>query len=119
MAANGVPKQQPNADFHALLQTLHKFVTDPEGPGCLPLTSTLPDMKTDTESYVKLQRLYKEWSGVENVGLFECFRTQNSIPVNVGQIQRYPQSYLSRFTDRRKCCRLICEECIPYQTSSR
>ncbi|KAI0794835.1 hypothetical protein C8Q75DRAFT_747634 [Abortiporus biennis] len=55
-----------NEAFHALLQTLKKFVEDPEGPGRLPLTSTLPDMKTDTESYVKLQKLYREWSGVES-----------------------------------------------------
>ena len=57
----------PNAAFHALLQTLRVFVADPAGPGALPLTSTLPDMKTDTESYVCLQRLYKEQSRVENV----------------------------------------------------
>ena len=44
-----------NATFHALLQTLDEFVKDPTGESTLPLTSTLPDMKSDTESYVKLQ----------------------------------------------------------------
>lgn len=60
-------KQTLNPEFHALLKTLHAFVTSPDGPGSLPLTSTLPDMKTDTESYVKLQKLYKSWSSVEAV----------------------------------------------------
>ncbi|KAH8096834.1 hypothetical protein BXZ70DRAFT_1031826 [Cristinia sonorae] len=54
-----------NAAFHALLQTLKLFVESPEGPRCLPLTSTLPDVHTDTESYVRLQRMYKEQAGKE------------------------------------------------------
>ena len=53
-----------------MLDTLRTFVTSGTGPGALPLTSTLPDMKTDTESYVRLQRLYKEQARVENVCLF-------------------------------------------------
>ncbi|EKM53152.1 uncharacterized protein PHACADRAFT_259339 [Phanerochaete carnosa HHB-10118-sp] len=59
-------RTSPNAAFHALLEALRLFVQDPAGPGSLPLTSTLPDMKTDTESYVKLQRMYKEQARVEN-----------------------------------------------------
>lgn len=57
----------PHATFHALLHTLRLFVADPAGPGCLPLTTTLPDMKTDTESYVRLQRMYKAQARVESV----------------------------------------------------
>ncbi|KAJ3477723.1 hypothetical protein NLI96_g10270 [Meripilus lineatus] len=76
VAANGVPRQQHNAIFHALLRTLEKFVADPEGSGCLPLTSTLPDMKTDTESYVKLQRLYKNRSREENARFKELLKVQ-------------------------------------------
>ncbi|PSR81319.1 hypothetical protein PHLCEN_2v6398 [Hermanssonia centrifuga] len=52
--------------FHALLQTLRAFINSPESSGCLPLTSTLPDMKTDTESYVKLQIMYKEQAKGDN-----------------------------------------------------
>ncbi|THH17970.1 hypothetical protein EUX98_g9034 [Antrodiella citrinella] len=54
-----------NTVFHALLQTLKLFVESPDGPGCLPLTSTLPDVHTDTESYVKLQKMYKEQAAKE------------------------------------------------------
>ena len=56
-----------NPAFHALLKTLKAFV---DKTGALPLTSTLPDMKTDTESYVKLQRMYKEHARTDNVRLF-------------------------------------------------
>ena len=55
-----------NPAFHALLKTLKAFV---DKTGALPLTSTLPDMKTDTESYVKLQRMYKEHARTDNVRL--------------------------------------------------
>ncbi|KAI0682387.1 hypothetical protein BC835DRAFT_1424486 [Cytidiella melzeri] len=55
-----------NYDFHALLHTLKLFVSHPDGPGCIPLTTTLPDMRTDTESYVKIQKMYKEQARVEN-----------------------------------------------------
>ncbi|KAJ3519917.1 hypothetical protein NM688_g9232 [Phlebia brevispora] len=55
-----------NVAFHALLKTLKLFVESPDGPGTLPLTSSLPDMKTDTQSYVKLQRMYKEQARIEN-----------------------------------------------------
>ncbi|OCH96719.1 hypothetical protein OBBRIDRAFT_787289 [Obba rivulosa] len=50
----------PNPAFHALLRTLNTFVGSPGGPGCLPLSAALPDMRTDTESYVKLQNLYRD-----------------------------------------------------------
>ncbi|EMD36162.1 hypothetical protein CERSUDRAFT_84251 [Gelatoporia subvermispora B] len=52
----------PNQSFHALLRTLNAFVGSPGGPGCLPLSAALPDMRTDTESYVKLQNLYRDRS---------------------------------------------------------
>ncbi|KAI0827220.1 hypothetical protein BC628DRAFT_1318861 [Trametes gibbosa] len=57
--------RQRHSTFHALLDTLADFTKDPSGPGTLPLTSTLPDMKSDTESYVRLQNLYRQWSEVE------------------------------------------------------
>ncbi|KIP05877.1 hypothetical protein PHLGIDRAFT_482064 [Phlebiopsis gigantea 11061_1 CR5-6] len=68
------PDASPNVAFHALLQTLRAFVSDPAGPGTLPLTATLPDMKTDTESYVRLQWQYKEQARVENVRFKELLR---------------------------------------------
>ena len=61
------PDASPNGAFHALLDTLRAFAADPAGARALPLAATLPDMKTDTESYVKLQRMYKEQARLENV----------------------------------------------------
>lgn len=51
------------------MRALKLFVAHPSGPGALPLTSTLPDMRTDTKSYVKVQTLYKEQARVENVSV--------------------------------------------------
>lgn len=56
-----------NQAFHALLHVLQLFISHPDGPGDLPLTSALPDMRTDTESYIKIQKMYKEQARVENV----------------------------------------------------
>ncbi|THV05133.1 hypothetical protein K435DRAFT_745970 [Dendrothele bispora CBS 962.96] len=44
--------------FFHLLYALKKFAAQP--PHVLPLTSTLPDMKASTASYIHLQRLYKD-----------------------------------------------------------
>lgn len=63
----GLTADAPNAGFHALLRTLEAFVSAPDGPGSLPLSGALPDMRTDTESYVKLQTVYKEFAAVEKV----------------------------------------------------
>ncbi|KAF9218592.1 hypothetical protein BS17DRAFT_791049 [Gyrodon lividus] len=49
--------QNPSPFFH-LLATLKEF-TDQSETHTLPLTSTLPDMKSDTLNYIHLQRLYK------------------------------------------------------------
>ncbi len=58
---------QRNTTFHALLQSLSEFVEDPAGPGTLPINATLPDMKSDTKSYVQLQNLYRAQAEVEKV----------------------------------------------------
>jgi len=47
----------PNIQFFRMLWALREFVkTD---SFTLPLTSTLPDMKADTQNYIHLQKLYK------------------------------------------------------------
>ncbi|KAF7792179.1 hypothetical protein EIP86_003210 [Pleurotus ostreatoroseus] len=61
----------PNADFHALLCTLKAFVVS---EGALPLTASLPDMKTDTVSYVRLQKMYRERAGIENAMFKDLLR---------------------------------------------
>lgn len=43
--------------FYHLLSALRQFTSQP--PYTLPLTSTLPDMKSDTKNYIHLQKLYK------------------------------------------------------------
>jgi NEDD8-activating enzyme E1 regulatory subunit len=43
----------------------------------LPLSATLPDMKSDTESYVRLQNLYRTQAAEER----EQFRALLSVPV--------------------------------------
>lgn len=69
LASSSGAAPQRHATFHALLDTLADFTKDPSGPGTLPLSATLPDMKSDTESYVRLQNLYRQWADVEKVCL--------------------------------------------------
>ncbi|KAL1939295.1 hypothetical protein VTO73DRAFT_10098 [Trametes versicolor] len=64
-ALQSTSTQPRHATFHALLQTLSEFTKDPAGSGTLPLSANLPDMKSDTESYVRLQNLYRQWADVE------------------------------------------------------
>lgn len=47
----------PSTPFGHLLAALRSFSEQP--PHVLPLSATLPDMKSDTESYVRLQKLYR------------------------------------------------------------
>ncbi|KAI8973167.1 hypothetical protein BD414DRAFT_499348 [Trametes punicea] len=71
LAPSSTPEK--HATFHALLDTLSEFTKDPSGPGTLPLSATLPDMKSDTESYVRLQNLYRQWAEVEKNKFKELF----------------------------------------------
>ena len=44
--------------FWILARALRDFVADPaQGDGLLPLTGSIPDMESDTESYVQLQTM--------------------------------------------------------------
>lgn len=45
--------------FWILVKALKEFVNS-EGNGCLPVRGVIPDMICDTQSYVKLQNIYKE-----------------------------------------------------------
>ncbi|KAG0266614.1 NEDD8-activating enzyme E1 regulatory subunit [Actinomortierella ambigua] len=47
-------------DFWVLVKALKEFVADTsKSAGLLPLSGTIPDMKAQTDSYVKLQSIYK------------------------------------------------------------
>lgn len=62
-----LPAPGPHPAFHALLRTLAAFIADLDGPRCLPLAGALPDVHTDTASYVRLQGLYKQQAAAEKV----------------------------------------------------
>lgn len=59
-----------SAIFFHLVRALKLFSQQP--PHTLPLTSTLPDMKSDTKSYIHLQTLYKQRADEEKQ-LFRSF----------------------------------------------
>ncbi|KAF9260639.1 hypothetical protein L218DRAFT_962225 [Marasmius fiardii PR-910] len=61
--------------FFHLLHALKQFAAEP--PYVLPLTSSLPDMKASTESYIHLQKLYRARSGEEK----EKFKSFLQVPV--------------------------------------
>ncbi|KAH9988017.1 hypothetical protein BJV77DRAFT_1070250 [Russula vinacea] len=58
-----------------LLAALQSFSRQP--PHVLPLSATLPDMKSDTESYVRLQNLYRTQAAEER----KQFRALLSVPI--------------------------------------
>jgi amyloid beta precursor protein binding protein 1 len=65
----------PSTPFGHLLAALRSFAERP--PHVLPLSATLPDMKSDTESYVYLQNLYRTQAAEER----EQFRALLRVPV--------------------------------------
>ncbi|KAI0290928.1 hypothetical protein B0F90DRAFT_1782013 [Multifurca ochricompacta] len=65
----------PSTPFGHLLAALRSFSERP--PHVLPLSATLPDMKSDTESYVRLQNLYRAQAAEER----EQFRALLPVPL--------------------------------------
>ncbi|KAG2074368.1 hypothetical protein BDR04DRAFT_1048591 [Suillus decipiens] len=63
--------------FFHLLAALKEY-TKQSDTHTLPLTSTLPDMKSDTLNYIQLQRLYKERAQEEK----QAFKSYLRIPVD-------------------------------------
>ena len=57
--------------FFHLVHALKRF-TEEHASHTLPLTSTLPDMKANTESYIHLQKLYKARAEEEKT-IFKSF----------------------------------------------
>ncbi|KAH6564511.1 hypothetical protein BASA50_001474 [Batrachochytrium salamandrivorans] len=47
-----------SSDFWLLVAALKRF-TELEGNGLLPVSGVVPDMKADTDSFIKLQRIYR------------------------------------------------------------
>ncbi|KAH0828583.1 hypothetical protein J3R83DRAFT_2855 [Lanmaoa asiatica] len=69
-------RQNPSPFFH-LLAALKEF-TDQSETNTLPLTSTLPDMKSDTSNYIHLQKLYKTRAEEEK----QAFKSHLRAPVD-------------------------------------
>ncbi|KAL4063731.1 hypothetical protein V8B97DRAFT_1914141 [Scleroderma yunnanense] len=68
-------EERPSPFFH-LLAALKEF-TDQSETHTLPLTSTLPDMKSDTANYIHLQKLYKARAEEEK----QAFKSHLRAPV--------------------------------------
>ena len=69
--------------FFHLLSALHKFTLQP--PHTLPLTSTLPDMKANTNSYIHLQKLYKTRAEEEKA----AFTSSLTVPIDDALVDRF------------------------------
>ncbi|KAN0082730.1 hypothetical protein V8E55_008525 [Tylopilus felleus] len=69
-------RQNPSPFFH-LLAALKEF-TDQSETHTLPLTSTLPDMKSNTTNYIHLQKLYKTRAEEEK----QAFKSHLRAPVD-------------------------------------
>lgn len=62
-----------NSDpFYHLVHALQIYTSQP--PHTLPLSATLPDMKSDTKSYIHLQRLYKEQAAEDKARFTDILR---------------------------------------------
>ncbi|KAG6918799.1 hypothetical protein DXG01_011551 [Tephrocybe rancida] len=62
--------------FFQLLEALRNFTLEP--PHTLPLTSTLPDMKANTDGYIHLQKLYKTQAEEEKAR----FKSYLTVPID-------------------------------------
>ncbi|ESO03022.1 hypothetical protein HELRODRAFT_112383 [Helobdella robusta] len=67
--------------FWILLRALKSFV-DCEGKGNFPVRGTIPDMTSDTESYIKLQQVYRDQAQLDQ----QCLSTHLSeLLQNIGR----------------------------------
>ncbi|KAK7039482.1 NEDD8-activating enzyme E1 regulatory subunit [Favolaschia claudopus] len=69
--------------FFHLLDALRKFTLQP--PHTLPLTSTLPDMKANTASYIHLQKLYKTRAEEEKA----TFKSVLAVPIDDATVDTF------------------------------
>ncbi|KNZ79684.1 NEDD8-activating enzyme E1 regulatory subunit, partial [Termitomyces sp. J132] len=69
--------------FFHLLEALRKFTLEP--PHTLPLTSTLPDMKANTDGYIHLQKLYKARADEEKAR----FKSYLTVPIDDAMIDSF------------------------------
>ncbi|KAJ3052499.1 NEDD8-activating enzyme E1 regulatory subunit [Rhizophlyctis rosea] len=83
-----------SSDFWILARAVRDFVAN-EGNGLLPLAGTVPDMKSDTESFVVLQTIYKT-KAKEDVQSVQ--RRVSQLLTSVGKsADSIPQGYVDAF----------------------
>ncbi|KAF9552843.1 hypothetical protein CPC08DRAFT_698258 [Agrocybe pediades] len=70
--------------FFHLVNALAKF-TEEQPSHTLPLTSTLPDMKANTESYIHLQKMYKKRAEEEKA----IFKSYLQVPVDNDMVDAF------------------------------
>lgn len=70
--------------FFHLLAALKEY-TENSDTHTLPLTSTLPDMKSDTHNYIHLQRLYKTRAEEEK----QIFKSHLRVPVDDAMVDSF------------------------------
>ncbi|EJD08513.1 uncharacterized protein FOMMEDRAFT_131246 [Fomitiporia mediterranea MF3/22] len=73
--------------FFHLLAALKTFTEQP--PYTLPLSSALPDMKSDTKSYVHLQTLYKRQAEEEKARFREILRERGGVEVDEAMVDEF------------------------------
>ncbi|KAJ2077817.1 hypothetical protein H4R24_004893 [Coemansia sp. RSA 988] len=59
-AAKSLASKSQTTSFWLLANALRRYMESTYSEGMLPHNGTIPDMKSDTKSYIELQRLYKQ-----------------------------------------------------------
>ncbi|GFR05999.1 NEDD8-activating enzyme E1 regulatory subunit [Trichonephila clavata] len=90
--------------FWILAKALKEFVSN-EGQGCLPVRGVIPDMTSDTQSYIKLQNIYKAKADEDSHAMYT--RVQQLLS-NLGK----PPNFISEhevkvFCKNAHCLRVI------------
>ncbi|KIK63910.1 hypothetical protein GYMLUDRAFT_94847 [Collybiopsis luxurians FD-317 M1] len=85
--------ESSSSTFPALVSALFQFAqNNPASPlytsGLLPLTSTLPDMKSSTDEYVKLQRMYRAQAETEKT-VFKQYLSKTQVAVDEATVDTF------------------------------
>lgn len=73
-----------SAPFYHLVHALSRFVEE-QPSKTLPLTSTLPDMKSSTDAYIQLQNMYKQRAEEEK----EILKGYLKVPVDADMVDAF------------------------------
>ncbi|KTW28465.1 hypothetical protein T552_01726 [Pneumocystis carinii B80] len=87
-----------SSEFWILCHAISNYVSA-EGKGLLPLSGAIPDMKSDSESYIKLQNVYRQKAQED----YECVRKYvQDILLSISQP-------ISKISDEK--IRIFCKQC--------